>query len=352
MAITRLACWAAIIGLGAAMMPPGAGAVVITPGFGVSITSLSNASQVEGSIDTAITAIDALYSNAGSIPVLFEYDAGGGGGASTDSAVDTVSYSTYLTALTEDSSANPGNTTLATAVSNLPSAGSGPSGGVTVTAPFASLILGQSLSLCFSGSGSWVGGCNGFYAAVVTVSPGGGGYYTPAGPGYSATAVSVTEHELNEVLGGGGAGTTLTDSGGTPGIFGPTDFYRFAGTGNCSGTLTGTYSYTVSSSAIACYSIDGGKTAIVDAQGNPIQFNQAGGGSDYGDFADTDPNIQDAFVPGEPVANYTQSSVEFQMMESIGYDAYSVPEPASLSLFGGALAVFLCARRRGRATTV
>ena len=72
---------------------------------------------------------------------------------------------------------------------------------------------------------------------------------------------------------------------------------------------------------MACYSIDGGTTSLV-------RMNQVGGGSDYGDFATTSPNIpyiQDAFYPGTTNV-YSILSPEFTMLESIGYDPL-MPEP-------------------------
>lgn len=310
-----------------------AGAVTIYAVYDSSITNLSNAAQVEGAISTAVTAINSLYSNLGTIPVLFMYNSGLGGGGETDSDTVTVSYASYLAALESDSAANASNTVLATAVANLPGSITQT---MTVTAPFANLILGQSLDLCFNASGTYVPGCGQTYAAVVTVSA---SSYTSS-PGYNPTAVTVVEHELDEVLGGGGTGTTLTDTTtGPPTSYGPTDLYRYASTTSTCAGLTTTRSYTSSTSAVACYSIDGGQTNL-----DGIQFNQTGGGSDYGDFTLPNPSIQDAYVPG-PVLVYSASSPEFAMMESIGYDS-SIPEPCTWGMGMAGLGAMLYASRR------
>ena len=116
---------------------------------------------------------------------------------------------------------------------------------------------------------------------------------SPAGTGFNSQAVAVVEHEIDEVMGGGGPGSTIGDdySGQVSGVvLGSTDLYRYQSSGSTCATVDSTPSYTTSSSAIACYSYDGGKTALV-------QMNQAGGNSDFGDFV-TAPNIQDAFYPG------------------------------------------------------
>ena len=146
------------------------------------------------------------------------------------------------------------------------------------------------------------------------------------GPGKNSQAVSVLEHEIDEALGGGGSGTTLGES--VTSTIGPTDFYRYhSTTSDCSG-ITSTPSYTTNSSEISCYSIDGGKTSLVQMNQNHSS------NADFGDFANVAVNIQDAFDPGAtPV--YTSVSPEFTMMASIGWD---VPEPATFALFMGAVA--------------
>ena len=317
-----------------AVAGPAKAALIVTPTFASSITSLGDASQVEAAITTAITAIDSLYANIGTIPVLFEYNAGLGGGAETDTATYDLSYSTYVSKLTADATANPANSTLSHAIANLPSASTlasdyGTTPGITVTGAFANIILKTSQSLCFDASGTFHSSCGQSYEAVVTVSAPSsiGNFYTPTSSGVNSTAVSAVEHELDEVLGGGGAGTTLTDtSSGNPSYLGPTDLYRYASTGGCTAAtgLSHTLSWNDNSATIACYSLDGGETAFA-------QFNQSGGGSDYGDFTLPNPAIQDAYEPSTDAPVYSTLSPEYIMMESIGYNP--VPEPSILGLF-------------------
>jgi hypothetical protein len=71
-------------------------------------------------------------------------------------------------------------------------------------------------------------------------------------------------------------------------------------------------------------------------------MNEAGGGSDYGDFANVAVNIQDAFDPG-PTNLYTAVSPEAVMLQSIGWD---LPEPSTLALISGGIGVVGLARRR------
>ncbi|HTW73269.1 MAG TPA: VPLPA-CTERM sorting domain-containing protein [Acetobacteraceae bacterium] len=157
------------------------------------------------------------------------------------------------------------------------------------------------------------------------------------------------EHEIDEILGGGGQGSTLNSvySGDAfAGFVGPLDLYRYTCGSNSP-------SFTTSSSANACLSVNGGLTDIV-------QFNQDYQG-DYGDF-DYDssgcPNcefpttsscpdyVQEAFSCSDQAANETTSSPEYQMMESIGYDP--VPEPASAVLLSLGIGGIAVVRRRRR----
>ncbi len=79
-------------------------------------------------------------------------------------------------------------------------------------------------------------------------------------------------------------------------------------------------------------------------------MNEAGGGSDYGDFVTPSgtPDIEDAFYTGTTNV-YSILSPEYTMMQSIGYDGMAVPEPATLALFSGALGgLSWLSRRRTR----
>jgi hypothetical protein len=155
--------------------------------------------------------------------------------------------------------------------------------------------------------------------------------------------VTVVEHEIDEVLGGGGTGTTLNDVADNNSLKGDTgvmDLYRYHSTGaTCSG-VTSTPSFTTVASEVACYSIDGGTTSIA-------QMNQSGVG-DFGDYTGST-SIQNFTVPGSQVAVYTPASTEFAMMESIGWDgATSVPEPSSMLLLGSGVFLTRLSARRGK----
>jgi hypothetical protein len=273
------------------------------------------------------------------VQVLFEYNSAVFG--QSQDGLSFIPYSQYTALLATDSAANPGNNVLASAVANLSAGNSGNwAAGTTAFLRVGLGLAGSDTTPCFNASGSFVSGCNAIFDGVVSI---GNLSTSPTGMGLNAEATAVLEHELDEVLGGGGTGSTIGENFSayvTGMVIGPTDPYRYQASGATCADVTSTPSYTTSASAVACYSIDGGTTALV-------QMNQTGGGSDYGDFATTSPNvpdIQDAFYGGTtPV--YSTSSPEFTMMESIGYDA-NVPEPPALALFTVAIGGLGWARRR------
>ncbi len=298
-------------------------ALLIVPTYDSSITSNANAAAIQAAIGTAINTVDGLYSDAGTVGIYFKFNASVLGSTSTVRYVTTTAD--YVAALQADATANPNNTVLATAVAHINSV---PASLVAGTSALFRVALGaNSVTPCFSATGGFLPGCNGVNDAVITIGTTDTG---SPGAGLNSKAVAVIEHELNEVLGGGGPGTMLTAATSLPAsvlgstAIGVTDFYRYlSATGNCAG-ITSTLSTSNLANVVACYSIDGGVTALA-------QMNQNTNGSDYGDFAFTGTNnIQNANYSGATPL-YSTLSPEFTMLLSIGWDP--IPEPAVLGLF-------------------
>jgi hypothetical protein len=327
-----------------------AAALTIVPDFASSITGAVNAAQVEGAINTAIGTIDSLYTNSGSMGIVFTQASGSFLGES-ESADYSMSYRAYTAALTTVSHSEPSNTILATALANL-SAGNktGAGGSINVTSADGRIALGQSgFSGCFNSGGAFVNNCGQAFDGVVTLTTSFPLNYgkTPVAGEYSA--IDALEHELDEMLGGGGQGSVLNSvntCANTPSSpvtatsqdcaangqyvndLGVLDLYRYS--------APGTPSFTASGGASSYFSVDGGVTDIVG-------FNQDGSG-DYGDFL-PDNDVQSAFSNPGIVATYNATSPEYIMLESIGYNG-AVPEPASSAVFAAGLAGLGLVRRR------
>jgi hypothetical protein len=137
---------------------------------------------------------------------------------------------------------------------------------------------------------------------------------------------AVAEHEMDEVLGGGGAGSTIGEAGANAGML---DIFRYS--------ANGVRSYSTSTTVSSYLSPDGGKSVI-------NYFNQTGGGADYGDWkSSATPHVQDAF--GSPGVLVPYSSDETNMMQMVGWNLNAVPEPSSFAAFG-VLGLGLAFRRK------
>jgi Teneurin Intracellular Region len=295
-------------------------ALTIDDTFLTSITGSGNAAAIESAIQTASNTIASLYSNPVTINIVFGTSNIGGGESEAD--YYSSAYSNYVALLNANSAANPANTTLTTAIANLGSGNGANVPNATVAATAAHLqALGVNVAGGFDQSGNFNG--TGSYDGVVTI--GSSLFTTPAGNLPQAIAIYVAEHEIDEILGGGGAGSVLgqsglqafcTTAGGT--CYGALDLYRYS--------APGVPSFTPDTSATSYFSINGGVTNIEN-------FNQSGNGSDYADWLINNNFclVQSAFVCNTNAGGelYTATSPEYTMMESIGYDPVATPLPSS-----------------------
>ena len=313
------ACLVLILG---STMPVYAGPFVITPTFDSSITSDPNAAAIEATINTAISTYASLFTNPITVKIYFQEMSSGLGQSTT--SIYNIGYGTFRSDLATQF-ASSGNSNQGTALANLPS---GPNNPVTgSTGLNVSSADGRALGLNTPGI------TNGSYDGVIGLNT---SITFPAQPdnGSKYSLLAVTEHEIDEVLGTG------SDVGGTGFFANPAaeDLYRFAGNST-------TRNYTTSGDN-AYFSINGGNTDLV-------QFNQSGGGADYGDWHTSGtPLVQDAVgTPGATPTILNDGGAEQTALNVLGNDFQggqgAVPEPASMTLMGaGALLLSGYAWRR------
>jgi hypothetical protein len=349
-------------------------ALTISPTFSSSVTGAEQAA-----IWDAINTIDGLFSNPVTDYVYFNVGptANAGDLAETQTIASySVSYNNYETALLLDALNNPSNTVLSTAISYLPDGND--NGGTAQIAASATLLrmLGfnlPTLNVCIPPASSPT--C-GDFDAIMTLSntqPLDYDYmnpipaYIPSNNNIEYDAVGVIEHELDEVLGGGGTGTALNRF---PGYYGPLDLYRYSAPSIPSFTTANqvvtfhkatinppSNPYFTYAPVTSYFSIDGGATGIAGFNQNPagdladfgptfgadlLAYNLSGppgsspdsGVNDCVDpsYCSVDPCsdgglggppgvIQDAFsCNNEQREAFISASPEFEMLESIGYD--------------------------------
>jgi hypothetical protein len=302
---------AAVVFVLSASAPAYAGSITITPTFASNITSDPNAAAIEGAINAAIADVTSHITSTQNLNVSILFQEGGGlGGSST--FVTKVSYTNFRSALSTIAAANPSDTNLQTALASLPNQTNNPVNGNA----FLQLTDAEARNLGISASPP-----SGHPDSTITLNT---SLTTPGSPGSSLQydLQSVATHEIDEVLGIGGTGSTL-DGAVFSGTVGDLDLYRWSGAGQ--------RSFTTSSTATSYFSIDGGVTPLTG-------FNQAGGGSDFSDWAGSGTTqVQDAF--GTPGAHPRLGTNEITAFEAIGYLPVSqvtpaVPEPTSLTLLG------------------
>ncbi len=329
----------AVVALGFAS--PAEATLRILPTFDSSITGASNASAIEGAISAAANAIGRQFSNAFSVPILFEAVHAGTNGflAASESTFYSSSYSYYTSLLKQAAAANPSNTILSTAAANLAYGNKGGSYGIIATNTVFD-ALGLSLPGGYNASGNFVG--TGAYDGVVLINIDQPFSYAQPLPAYNGSnltydATRAMEHEIDEVLGGGGSGSTLNDIAyyGRNSPYdsftyyeGALDLYRYSG--------LHAPSFSTSSAVSSYFSVDGGKTKIVGfnqyAQGDFADFGPTSYGCPGGGYGGPPGLIQDAFsCPNQTGEAFTSASPEYKMLEALGYD----PATSGLLALGG-----------------
>ena len=313
-----------------------ANAMTIKPTFESSITGSQYATTIEGDINSALTFYDQNFINPINVNIAFTITPSASYLGQSNSTIYSPAYATYKAYMLANAAAN-NNTIERTAYNNL-GYGNDSTGAesLSVTSADMRAISGDS---SYSGGLDAAGNVNtgGTYDGIITLNAaklsgfGGSGSYS---------AGRVIQHEVDEVLGIGGAGSTLSSSN-TATTYGPMDLFRYSS--------RHTPSYTTDSNATSYFSINGGTTNIVNFNQNPGTNGQTGG--DFGDWSSegtTGNYVQLAFTSSsQGSASVSLTSPEGIALQAVGYDA-ATPEPSSLALSAALLCGMWVTLRRRR----
>jgi hypothetical protein len=314
-------------------------ALTITPSFDSSITGAPNAAAIERSISDVITTYDHLIQDPIDVSIFFTRTVLPSNFLSQSLAsLYAVPYDSYAIRLAANALVFR-NPVLSTAVSNL---AHGNSGQRVVDSSAGLRALGDTTKTGLLGTDGVRG--HGTLDGIVYLSSGPGLQYSRPVLPHHVDARWAIAHEIDEVLGiGGAAGSILNaafDSGLTSppffgGVIGDEDLYRYA--------APGVPSLSLSPDATAFFSIDGGVDDLA-------QFNQDHN-FDYADWFAAGsclPLVQRAAFCSELSVNFTRNSPEAIALQAIGYDLTAIPEPPAGILFLVGLGVLLLAKRPSR----
>lgn len=296
------------VGSNICSIPVFASNLTITPTFDSSITGLSNAAQIESSINSAISAIETDITSNSKLNIKIDFKQSTTGLGSSLIQKEDISYSSYLSLLNSNSSKSSIQTT---ALASLPT---GSSTGVNNNATQVMLTPANLLAI---GNPNPPGG-----ASVKVLELLGGGFDGTVSlnlglinsSNYDLQALAL--HEIDEVLGAGGSGSTLDSKGATD--IGALDLFRYS--------APGVRDYSESVSAVSYFSIDGGVTKLVNFN-QQVTFDSTNVPSaDYGDWGNasntksgnTPPQVQDAY--GAPGATISLGINELTALNVVGWN--------------------------------
>jgi hypothetical protein len=322
---------ASALAIGASLAAGAAQALTIVPTFDSSITDSSNAAAIEANIDNALQFYDTTFSNPETVQIDFQISSAVAGGESETSFYQ-LPAAAYVDYLPRVAAASPQNAVLQSAAAFAASGNFSTRQNWTLFATAAEL---SAIGLNAPGQLDASGGTSGSFDGIVTVNSG-LSFTDTAGPG-GVNATAIFEHEIDEVLGIGGAGSLLDDQQQFPNTLGVLDLYRYSG--------PGTPSFTTATNATSYLSFNGGQSVVG-------MFNQTGVG-DAGDWADFTASCSGALVQnytecqGNPVVSLNRASPEVVALEGVGYNL-GVPEPATWALLLTGFALIGTTLRRPR----
>lgn len=323
----------------AAALPAFAGSITINATFNSSLNAAEDAA-----INAAIGSIEAAIKSPDNLTVSLYFDSTNSGLGQSNTGFYGLSYYQYYNAL----AAVATQPNQLAALASLGPAPTGPTSGNPVTGSDqidVTSVEARNLGINDPAAVTVNGGT---YDSEIFVNT---SLTYPPNPNNGSTygLQAVANHEIDEALGIGGAGSTI---GGT-GFFanpGDLDLFRYtcsdpdvATTLTCpTGDVSRSYSPIQTTNPYSYFSVDGGNTVL-------SFFNQTSG-ADYGDWlsnpipAGFSPQVQDAYaLPG---TNPALGVNELTALNAIGYDLVA-PEPGTLIMFGLGISAIIAWRRRG-----
>lgn len=309
--LNRTAVAVAALVLGAASAPALAHLTII-PTFDSSITGSPYSGTIESEINNALSFYDNSLANPITVNIYFQSTTNVSYLGESESMMYSEAYATYTGLLANDASVDP---VARTAYDNL-HYGNDSNGSVPILATSANLrALGMTNTPGGLTSGAVTGGN---YDGIISLNATGLTGFNGANSG-AYTASGVIQHEVDEVLGIGGPGSTLQIGGSNPPrAYGSMDLYRYSG--------SHTPSYTTSPTASSYFSINGGVTNLVNFNQNPDQASGVIG--DFSDWGGNPGYVQQAFTPAGSTANVSLTSPEGIALQAVGYDPLSGGSPA------------------------
>jgi len=276
-------------------------ALVIIPSWDSSITSDPNAAIIESTINTAIQYYQTRFSDPITVTINFQEITTSGLEGHSSWWYYNIPYAQFLTALQNDAT----TTNDIQALAYLPTGANNPVTGTSIIRVKTANLRAIGITGMNSGLAGGVDGIIGLHTSQMNLSR------ASIDPD-KYDLLSVTEHEIDEVLGLASA----LDSGASDPL--PEDLFRYTSTGSRTYTTNGDNAY---------FSIDG-TTDLA-------RFNQNPAG-DYGDWwtaGSHTPQVQDAFITAGATPD---PQVELTALDVIGYNLMPVPQPAitGISLSG------------------